>query len=95
MAMTVRNRERRVSRSICTLAPDFQVPSNTHNAHAPHSIISSAVANTDGGTVRSSILAVCASMISSNLVGCRTGSSADFAPLRIRPVQGVARGQLD
>jgi hypothetical protein len=32
------------------------------------------------------VLAVCALMTSSNLVGCATGRSAGFAPLRMRPV---------
>jgi hypothetical protein len=43
-------------------------------------------ASSAGGTVRPSALAVLRLTISSNLVGCITGRSAGFAPLRIRPV---------
>src|SRR5262249_10367702 len=52
----------------------------------PHSITSSARASSAGGTVRPSILGVCALMTSSNLLDCTTGRSAGFAPLRMRPV---------
>src|SRR5262249_50872741 len=51
----------------------------------PHSITSSAVASSVGGTGRSSILAVWALMTSSNLVACTTANSAGLAPLRRRP----------
>src|SRR6516165_2597510 len=51
-----------------------------------HSITSSASESSVGGTVRPSILAVCALMTSSNLVDCMTGKSAGLAPLRMRPV---------
>src|SRR6266508_6627988 len=50
-----------------------------------HSITSSAVASSVGGTVRPSILAVWALMTSSNLLDCTTGRSAGLAPLRMRP----------
>src|SRR5262249_43301529 len=54
--------------------------------HLPaHSITSSARASSVGGTVRPSVPAVWALMTSSNLVGCRTGRSAGFSPLRMRP----------
>jgi hypothetical protein len=53
---------------------------------APHSITSSAVASSEGGTVRPSILAVSALMTSSNFDDCTTGSSTGLAPLRMRPV---------
>jgi hypothetical protein len=52
---------------------------------ASHSITSSAVASSASGTVRPSILAVETLTTSSNLVGCTTGKSAGFAPLRMRP----------
>src|SRR5262249_30271632 len=52
----------------------------------PHSITSSAMLSSDGGTVRPSIRAVWALMTSSNLVDCSTGRSAGLAPLRMRPV---------
>src|SRR6516165_4597029 len=50
-----------------------------------HSITSSAMASSDGGTVRPNIRAVSALMTSSNFVACTTGKSAGFSPLRIRP----------
>lgn len=50
-----------------------------------YSITSSASASSDGGTVRASALAVFRLMTNSNLVGCRTGRSTVFSPLRIRP----------
>jgi hypothetical protein len=49
-----------------------------------YSIASSAVASSEGGTSRSSILAVFKLTTSSNLVGNCTGRSAGFSPLRIR-----------
>src|SRR5262249_49218025 len=51
-----------------------------------HSITSSASASSLSGTSRPSAFAVLRLMTSSNLVGCITGKSAGFAPLRIRPV---------
>src|SRR5262249_4768917 len=51
-----------------------------------HSITSSARARSCGGTVRPSIVAVWTLMTSSNLVDCKTGTSAGFAPLSTRPV---------
>ena len=51
-----------------------------------HSITSSARASSVGGTVRPSALAVLRLMTNSNLVGCITGRSAGFSPLRTRPV---------
>src|SRR5215475_3649565 len=50
-----------------------------------HSITSSAMASTPGGIMRPSVLAVLRLTMSSNFVGCRTGSSAGFSPLRMRP----------
>src|SRR5262245_18183453 len=52
---------------------------------ALHSITSSAVASSVGGTASPSILAVSALITSSNLLACITGKSAGFAPLRMRP----------
>jgi ABC transporter substrate binding protein len=46
----------------------------------------SARASTPGGMVRPSVLAVLRLITSSNLVGCKTGRSVGFAPLRMRPV---------
>src|SRR5262249_16380539 len=52
---------------------------------APHSITSSATESSVGGTVSPINLAVSALMTNSNFVGCTTGRSAGFAPLRMRP----------
>src|SRR5262245_13365874 len=46
-----------------------------------YSITWSALARSVGGTVRPSALAVLRLITNSNLVGCRTGRSAGFAPL--------------
>ena len=51
-----------------------------------HSITSSARASSIGGTSRPSERAVCKLMTNSNLVDCKTGSSAGLAPLRMLPV---------
>ena len=51
-----------------------------------HSITSSAATRRGCGTLIPSALAVLRLMTNSNLVGCRTGRSAGFSPLRIRPV---------
>jgi hypothetical protein len=48
-----------------------------------HSITSSARASSVGGIVRPSVLAVLLFMISSNRVGCSTGRSLGFVPLKI------------
>src|SRR5262249_10887050 len=50
-----------------------------------HSITSSARAISIGGTSRPSVLAVLRLITNSNLVGCTTGKSPGFAPLRILP----------
>ena len=52
---------------------------------ASHSITSSASANSLSGTVTASALAVLRLSTNSNLVGCMTGRSAGFSPLRTRP----------
>src|SRR5262249_37610251 len=49
-----------------------------------HSITSSAVCRNGSGMVRPSAFAVLRLMTSSYLVGCWTGRSLAFAPLRIR-----------
>ena len=52
---------------------------------AAHSITSSARCSSGCGTVRPSALAVLRLITSSNVVGCCTGRSAGFSPLRIFP----------
>ena len=58
------------------------------HAEAPdldgHSIVSSAVKSRFDGTSRPSALAARRLTTSSNLVGCATGNSAGFSPLRMR-----------
>jgi len=56
----------------------------TRLAH-DHSMTSSARARIDGGTVMPRASAVFKLTTSSKVVGCWTGRSAGFAPLRIRP----------
>src|SRR5262245_51847168 len=55
-------------------------------AAADHSITSSASASTLSGIVMPSALALLRLMAISNFVGCSTGRSAGFSPLRILPV---------
>src|SRR5262249_6412857 len=52
---------------------------------ADHSITSSASASRRSGTARPSALAVLRLSTKSNFVGCITGKSAGFSPLRTRP----------
>jgi hypothetical protein len=64
------------------------IPSQEHplpKKTVAHSMTSSAVARSNGGTVRPSALAVLRLMTSSNMVGRWTGRSAGLAPLRIFP----------
>jgi hypothetical protein len=49
-----------------------------------HSMTSSAVASSVGGTVMPSALAVLRLITNSNFVGCSTGKLAGFSPLRTR-----------
>ena len=51
-----------------------------------HSITSSARASSVGGISKPNVLAVCRLMTNSNLVARKTGMSAGFSPLRMRPV---------
>jgi hypothetical protein len=58
----------------------------TARAMYGYSITSSARASSVGGTSRPRAWALLRLIISSNLVGCTTGRSAGFSPLRMRPV---------
>src|SRR6266403_3543351 len=71
------------SRRYSLLGPDFHRLDRTSFAWRTHSITSSARASNVGGTVRPTALAVLRLMNSSTLVGCWTGISTGFAPLRI------------
>ena len=70
----------------CRERPSSHRAAEQRDEVAPfHSITSSASANNLSGIVRPSALAVFRLMTSSNLVGCITGRSIGFSPLRIRP----------
>jgi hypothetical protein len=56
-----------------------------------HSMTSSARIMIVGGTVKFEALAVLRLTIGSNLVGCSTGMSAGFAPLRMRSTISAPR----
>src|SRR5262245_59193289 len=58
---------------------------------AGHSITSSAIASSLSGTFRPSALAVRRLITNSNRVGCSTGRSAGFAPLKILCTSVAAR----
>src|SRR5262249_45585340 len=79
------HRHRRLLRT-CRERPRSGRAAEQRDELAPvtHSITSSARASSVGGTVRPSAPAVLRLMTSSILVGCSTGMSAGFAPLRIR-----------
>src|SRR5262245_30291812 len=64
---------------------------NPQKASPRHSISLSARDRNDGGIVRLSALAVFRLMTRSNLVGCSTGMSTGFLPLRIMPTCSAAR----
>src|SRR3984893_11442112 len=68
------------------LGPDLHRLDRTSFAWRTHSITSSAVESSGGGTVRPSILAVGRLMPSSSLDACTTGKSVGLAPSRMRPV---------
>src|SRR5690348_2829065 len=62
--------------------------------HHPYSITSSARSSSDSGIVKPIALAVLLLMRSSNLVGCSTGKSAGFSPLRILSTYTAARRKI-
>src|SRR5262245_29948218 len=68
------------------LGPDFHRLDRASFAWRTHSITSSASASSLSGMLKLSVLAVLRLITSSNLLGCITGRSAGFSPLRIRPV---------
>src|SRR5262249_2312017 len=71
------------------IAAPYVCPLRANSGHRQrYSIISSARASSDGGTVRFSALAVFRLMTSSIFVACWTGKSS---PFRIRPVETPAR----
>jgi hypothetical protein len=62
-----------------------------HRSKQLYSITSSARESSVGGTVRRSAFAVFKLITNSNLVGCSTGRSAGFAPLKILSTKTAAR----
>src|SRR5262245_55495619 len=67
------------------LGPDFHRLDRTSFAWLTHSMTSAARVTSVGGSVIPSAFAVFKLMTNSNFVGCCTGRSAGFSPLRIRP----------
>src|SRR5438132_10804088 len=65
------------------LGPDFHRLDRTSFAWRTHSITLSARSTRPAGTSCPIALAVLRLITSSNVVGCSTGNSAGFAPLRI------------
>src|SRR5207248_234247 len=65
------------------LGPDFHRLDRTSFAWRTHSITSSAISRKSRVIVRPNALAAFRLITSSNFVGCWTGKSAGFAPLRI------------
>jgi hypothetical protein len=61
---------------------------------ARYSITSSARTRSEAGTVRPSALAAVRLISNSNLVGCSTGRSAGFAPLKILSMYSAARRNM-
>src|SRR5262249_34846024 len=80
------------TRHLCWLLPPrrerprYRTPDQRDELAPPdHSITSSAIASSEGGTARPSIRAVWRLITSSNLDDCTTGRSTGFVPLRMRP----------
>src|SRR5262249_7496110 len=77
------HRQRRLLRP-CRERPRRRAAQQRDELATFHSITSPARASSVGGTSRPSALAVLRLMTRSNLVGCWTGRSAGFSPLRMR-----------
>src|SRR5262249_37484486 len=83
------DRDRRLLR-LCRKRPRRRSAESQDELPPPHSITSSASADSEGGTVIPSALAVLRLMISSNFVGCSTGSSLGPTPRRILSTYSAA-----
>src|SRR5262249_58900806 len=81
-----RPHRRRLLRLCCKRACRSHACEQADELAAFHSITSSASTSRVGEMSRPSILAVLRLITNSNLVGCKTGSSAGFSPFRTRPV---------
>src|SRR5205085_11031005 len=66
-------------------------PSSSHRKPARHSMTSLARASRFGGISSASVFAVFKLMTSSSFVGCSTGRSPGFAPLKILSIMPAAR----
>src|SRR6266536_564804 len=71
--------------------PHQDVECTAHKGTPPHSILLSARSRTDCGIVMPSALAALRLTTSSKFVGCSTGRSAGFAPLRMRSTYQAKR----
>src|SRR6266404_6345275 len=80
-----RPHRRRLLRMRCERRCRSQHSKQADERAPPHSITSSASASHLSGTSSPSALAAFRLMTNSNLVGCVTGKSAGFSPLRILP----------
>src|SRR5512140_2292756 len=76
------------------LGPDFHRLDRASFAWRTHSITSSARASSVGGTSIQSALAVLMLTTRSKRVGCSTGKSDGFAPLRILSTNAAARAYI-
>src|ERR1019366_1831527 len=75
---------RRLRRPRCKRPRSRHTAKQSDELTPPHSITSSALVSSDGGTVRLRALAVLRLITSSYLVGACTGRSAGFSPFRMR-----------
>src|SRR5262249_31867746 len=71
--------------------PGSRAPDKRDELAALHSITSLTAACSVSGMVRPRAFAVLRLITSSNLVGCKTGRSAGFSPLRMRPAYTPTR----
>src|SRR5262249_25000612 len=91
IALSIRHDNPHAPHSACVLCPSRERPRGSRTAEqrderpALHSITSSATASNLSGNWRPNAFAVLRLITSSNLVGCTTGKSAGFSPLRTRP----------
>src|SRR5215470_1221832 len=79
------HRHRRLLRPRCERPRRGRATEQRNELAALHSITSSARRRKDSGIFSPIALAVVRFMTNSNLVGCKTGKSAGFSPLRMRP----------
>jgi hypothetical protein len=83
--ISIDNRRRRSSCCACAAIDQTTAPSPRNELPPVHSITSSAIASSVGGTSMPRARAVRRLITNSNFVASWTGSSAAFSPLRMRP----------